>query len=208
MKLADRIFVQEAIELLGIQNKPIAYVIDSLINEENLDTYFDIEVDATEADGYYMVPIDEHGGVAPYVDGDPPTTIKGAGKKILEADVVSGGDVSVLRFEHEGTLYCGSDANGCYLSPIILRESDIYFDKSKFDPNQDIPAYQDKNHSCYAPELDLAIQLHKAIHIEKYGNQRLSREARISSWLNKNYPDKTFTTAAIGRLSAVIGIKK
>ncbi len=210
MKLSDKVFIQEAIELLKIQNKPLDYVIHSLMNEENLATYFDVNVDATESTGYEMQPINQDGDELPFVNGNPPKSIEGSGKKILEASVEKGDEViiSVLRFEHNGKRYCGADSEGTNLKPIFLDSESIYFNKSDFDSYVDKPSYQDKNHEYYAPELDLAIQLHQAIYIEKYRSHDPNREARSSSWLNKKYPEKEFLEAAIKRLSAVIAIKK
>jgi len=79
MKLSDKVFIQEAIELLKIQNKPLDYVIHSLMNEENLATYFDVNVDATESTGYEMQPINQDGDELPFVNGNPPKSIEGSG---------------------------------------------------------------------------------------------------------------------------------
>jgi len=177
MKLSDKIFIREAIGFLNMQNKPIDHVIHSLMNEEKLNTYFNVNVYATEATGYEMRPINQDGDEIPFVGGSPTTLIQGPEKKILEADVVTGDKVAVLRFEHEGTMYCGADTDGGDLREIFLEYSDIYFKKSEFDSYQDVPAYLDKNHDCYAPELDLAIQLHQAIFIDGYKSHNSNREA-------------------------------
>jgi len=205
MKLSDKIFVLEAIKLLDMQNKPIDHVIHSLMHEENLNTYFDVNVYATKATGYEMRPINQDGDETPFIGGSPTTLIQGSVKKILEADVANENEIYVLRFEHEGTLYCGAD--GSDLKEIILRSSDIYFKKSEFDSYQDVPAYLDKNHDCYAPELDLAIQLHQAIFIDGYKSHDSNREARVRSWLKRQCPDEKFSNFAIERLSTVIGIE-
>jgi len=207
MKLTDKIFIQEAIEILKLQNKPRDYVIHSLMNDKKISTYFDVNVVATESTGYAMQPINQDGDELPYVNGVPPIQIEGPDKKILEADV-RGENIEVLRFEHEGKFYCGADNEGTELKPIIFESKYIYFNKSEFSAYQDLPAYQDKSHEHYAPELDLAIQLHKAIVIEKYGNQDHNRERRITNWLSKNYDQYEFKDAAITRLSTVIGDKK
>ncbi len=208
MKLSDKIFLGEASQLLEVPNKPSDHVIHWLMKVEKLTTYFDVNVDATESDGYAMRPINQDGDEIPYVDGAPTMVIEGPGKKILEADVVDGNMISVLRFAHGDKLYCGAEADGFDLKPIVLGFDDIYFERSDISAIQDVPPYQDKSHEHYAPELDLAIQLHQAIYIEKYGNQDMSRENRISSWLNKYSKNKKFSEAAIKRLSVVIGLEK
>ena len=208
MNIFDKIFIHEAIEFLDIPKKPIDHVIHSLMNDKKLTTYFDLNVPATTFAGIDMRPINQERDELPYVDGAPPTEIEGPGKKILEADVVGEDKISVRIFEHEGKQYCGADSEGTHPEPIILGFDYIYFEKSEFDSYQDVPAYQDKNHEHYAPELDLAIQLHQAICIDKYGNQAQKREDRISSWLNSEYDEYRFSDAAFHRLSAVIGDKK
>jgi hypothetical protein len=210
MKLSDKVFIQEAIVLLELKNKPLDYVIHELIHELNLPTYFDVNVAATESTSYEMETINYEGDELPFVNGNPPESIKGPGKKILEGSVEKS-DVaylSVLRFEHEGKQYCGADEEGCNLKPIYLDSDSIYFDKPDFASYIDKPSYQDNNHEHYARELDLAIQLHKAIHIDKHGNQSQRRLDRVASWLNTTYPNQNFPTAEIERLSAVIGTVK
>jgi hypothetical protein len=208
MNLSDKIFIHEAIQLLKYHKKPIDYVVQSLMNEKNLTTYFDVNVTATESTGYEMQPINQDGDELPYVNGQPPIEIEGPDKKILEADVDGKDTISVYRFEHGGKLYCGADNEGTNLKPIDLGFDAIYFAKSEIQSFQDLLPYQDENHEHYAPELDLAIQLHKAIYIDKYGNQAQKREQRIDSWLTSNCPNKKFSDASIKRLSAVIGLAK
>jgi hypothetical protein len=211
MKLSDKIFIKEAVALLNVQDKPLDYVIESLRGEQSLSFYFDVDVYATESTGYEMMPINENGDEAPFVNGDPPELIEGPGKEIIEGSIGkydSGVYLSVSRFEYNGKQYCGADSEGSGLEPIILNSESIYFNKSDFDSYVDKPYYQDKSHEHYAPELDLAIQLHKAIHIDKHGNQSQSRLGRVASWLNTTYPNQNFSNAEIERLSAVIGTVK
>jgi hypothetical protein len=207
MNLSDKIFIGEIIELSGFQNKPKNYVMQSFMNEVGITVYFDVNVNATVATGYHRHPTNEEDETL-YVDGAPPCLIEGVGKKILEADIDDENTISVYRFEHGGKLYCGADNEGTNLKPIDLGFDAIYFAKSEIQSFQDLLPYQDENHEHYAPELDLAIQLHKAIYIDKYGNQAQKREQRIDSWLTSNFPNKKFSDASIKRLSAVIGLAK
>ncbi len=212
MKFSNKIFIQEAIKLLGFEKKPIDHVIHNMMNEESITTYFDVNVDATEATGYHRHPMNEDDETL-YVDGSPPQLIEGPGKKILEADVDGENSISVYKFEHDGNQYCGTDNEGTNLKPIILKFDRVYFDETEFRTYQDVPAYQNKNHEHYAPELDLAIRLHQTIYMEKYGNQSQSREERVSSWLenvflqekeNSKHQGYEFSGATITRLSSVI----
>jgi hypothetical protein len=207
MNLSDKIFIGEIIELSGFQNKPKNYVMQSFMDEVGITVYFDVNVNATVATGYHRHPTNEEDETL-YVDGAPPCLIEGVGKKILEADIDDENTISVYRFEHGGKLYCGADNEGTNLKPIDLGFDAIYFAKSEIQSFQDLLPYQDENHEHYAPELDLAIQLHKAIYIDKYGNQAQKREQRIDSWLTSNCPNKKFSDASIKRLSAVIGLAK
>jgi hypothetical protein len=207
MNLSDKIFIGEIIELSDFQNKPKNYVMQSFMNEVGITVYFDVNVNATVATGYHRHPTNEEDETL-YVDGAPPCLIEGVGKKILEADIDDENTISVFRFEHGGKLYCGADNEGTNLKPIDLGFDAIYFAKSEIQSFQDLLPYQDENHEHYAPELDLAIQLHKAIYIDKYGNQAQKREQRIDSWLTSNFPNKKFSDASIKRLSAVIGLAK
>jgi hypothetical protein len=208
MNLSDKIFIQEAIELLRIQNKPLDYVMHSLMNEQKLSTYFDLNVSATTFAGIDMQQINEDGDELPYVNGPPPTEIKGPREKILEADVVGKDEISVRIFEHEGKQYCGADSEGAHPKAIVLGFDAIYFNKSEVQTHQELPPYLDKEHEHYAPELDLAIQLHQAIFVEKYGNQGHQREDRVIKWLGENYKNHGFRDAKIKRLSSIIGVKK
>ncbi len=207
MKLSDKIFIREAAELLGFENKSFDYLMQSLLNEQGLATYFDVNVNATRSTGYERHPTNEDDETL-YVNGAPPSLVEGVGKKILEADIDGKNTLSIYRFEYQGNQYCGADSEGTNLKLIVLEFDTIYFDKSEFRSYQDVPAYQDKNHEHYAPELDLAIQLHKAIYVDKHGSLAQNREQCIDSWLRSNYPNQEFSNAKIKRLSAVIGIVK
>lgn len=98
---------------------------------------------------------------------------------------------------------------------IAYRKRDIY--KDTLDNNKlgsqntgveaaELQPYLDHNSEFYAEELDLAIQLHKAIHIEKFGNQARNRIDRVSQWLIVNRPNLKTSEAKINRLSAIITI--
>jgi hypothetical protein len=207
MNLSDKIFIGEIIELSDFQNKPKNYVMQSFMNEVGITVYFDVNVNATVATGYHRHPTNEEDETL-YVDGAPPCLIEGVGKKILEADIDDEDTISVYRFEHGGKPYCGSDNEGTNLKPIVLGFDDIYFNKSQVQTHQELPPYLDKEHEHYAPELDLAIQLHQAIFVEKYGNQGHQREDRVIKWLSENYKNHGFRDAKIKRLSSIIGVKK
>jgi len=63
----------------------------------------------------------------------------------------------------------------------------------------------DPDHENYPEELHVAIQAHKAVIINKHGNQRLNRVDRVENWINTNKSDLNLSTAAINRIAAIIG---
>ncbi len=71
-----------------------------------------------------------------------------------------------------------------------------------------IPVYLDKASPFYAPEIDLAIQLHKAIQINGYGPHLDTREARVSDWLDNHRPKMKQKGALLARLSGIIKKEK
>jgi len=154
----------------------------------------------------------------------------------IDVKLIDGGEslcVGVLSFSQNGTHYYvvyQGDPFPLYYSDIyVLRDEYLDFrtrmkpykpKKQSDDLNNDaiesltvasdpseIPSYLDPESEFYAKELDLAIQLHNAIHIEKYGNQQLNREQRVSLWLNSNAEKQDPSEAKIKRLSSIIAIQ-
>jgi hypothetical protein len=71
-----------------------------------------------------------------------------------------------------------------------------------------LPPYLDKESEFYSEELDIAIQLHNAIHSEKYGKQSSTREERVQFWLEEHKPHLKTSNARVERLSTIIKVKK
>ncbi len=96
------------------------------------------------------------------------------------------------------------------LSDVFVTKSDYenFINKTNTQTQQVKATYQDVNSEYYAPELDLAIELHHAMHIDKFSNVNQPLETRISSWLNANRKDENHSGAKIKRLSTIIGINK
>jgi hypothetical protein len=96
------------------------------------------------------------------------------------------------------------------LSNVFVKKSDYdsFIKKATSQMNQVKAPYQDRSSEHFAPELDLAIRLHRAIHIEKYGNISQSIEDRVSEWFKEFFPDETISGAKISRMGTMIGIKK
>ena len=104
------------------------------------------------------------------------------------------------------------DVGGLFidLSDVFVKKSDYdnFIKKATSQMDQVKAPYQDVNSEYYSPELDLAIQLHHAIHIAKFGKVGNTRLSRVNSWLNVNRPNETFSSAKTDRLSSIIGIIK
>ena len=96
------------------------------------------------------------------------------------------------------------------LAHVYVKKSDyINFITSLKSPPPEIKKpYQNINSEYYSPELDLAIQLHHAIHIGKFGNVNQPILSRVGNWLTKNRPNEDHAEAKIKRLSSIIGINK
>ena len=181
-----------------------------------LPLYFDTTIDGVQADDYEIIHQDEeisYGLVNG--DGSPPDPITSKHKKLIEGLACNHHEkywISINQFESNGKLYCPVEESGLKLAPVSLSIDSFYFDKAEFKESnkihQDLPPYLDPDNENYAPVLDLAIQLHQAIQIEKHGNQNLSRKDRVNSWFDKNMPDEKLSGARLNMLSTMIKVKK
>lgn len=71
-----------------------------------------------------------------------------------------------------------------------------------------LPEYIDPNSDYYAEELDIAIKAHIAVFKDKYGNPHQSNTDRITTWLIKNYPEKSQSDLFLKRIKTVVLPKK
>jgi len=95
------------------------------------------------------------------------------------------------------------------LSNVFVKKSDYdNFIRNATSQMEQVKPYQDESSEYYSPELDLAIQLHYAIHIENFCSHNSSIERRVNNWLNKNRQNEEISQAKLNRLSSIIGIKK
>jgi hypothetical protein len=96
------------------------------------------------------------------------------------------------------------------LSGVFVKKSDYdnFIKKATSQMHQVKAPYQDVHSEHYAPELDLAMQLHHAIHIENFGSSNPSIERRVDNWLKKNRQNEEISHAKLKRLSSIIGIIK
>jgi hypothetical protein len=97
------------------------------------------------------------------------------------------------------------------LSDVFVKKSDYdnFIKKATSQMHEEKAHYQDINSEYYAPELDLAIQLHHAIQIEKYGNvYQKNVKNKVAKWLQENNKESQISEAQLIRLSAIIGKNK
>lgn len=104
---------------------------------------------------------------------------------------------------------------------INYRKDDIYkdtLDKNRLDAqfldvssssiDDNTPPYLDKESEFYSEELHLAIQVHKAIYIDKQGNPNRNKEQNVSTWIKNNKSDLKLSEAAFNRICAIISTKR
>jgi hypothetical protein len=123
----------------------------------------------------------------------------------------------ISRFKESGISYDIISENNYAIDVYDLDLSHVYVKKSDFinfmnklrtpSPEKKQP-YQDINSEYYSPELDLAIQLHHALHVENFLGRNPSIESRVSAWLNINRQNEDIPNAKLKRLSSIIGIIK
>jgi hypothetical protein len=96
------------------------------------------------------------------------------------------------------------------LAHVYVKKSDYnnFMMKLTSPPSEIKAPYQDVNSEYYSPELDLAVQLHKAIQIENFGSAKHTRINRVKKWLDENRPDEDYGDIKISRLSTIIGLIK
>ena len=121
--------------------------------------------------------------------------------------------VTIGRFTFEGKEYDSLDEQGMHPQWLYYNISDIYVDRANLKNHlqkgvEDTPSYANPSSENYAPELDLAIKLHKALRIEKEGNPNLNVEDRVYNWLTKNQPKGSISASQTKRLATVIGSGK
>lgn len=70
----------------------------------------------------------------------------------------------------------------------ISRQGVLQFEKALLNDEKEVlPEYLDHNHLCYPREIAIAIGAHRAIFLEKEGNQSQSPTERVRTWLKANY---------------------
>lgn len=95
--------------------------------------------------------------------------------------------------------------------PLPLCLEDIFCERDDviafMETEENTPSYLDESSPYYAEELDLAIQLHKAIHINKNYDTLSNTRNKVDKWLRKNRPEIE-SEALTKRLSSIISIKR
>lgn len=116
--------------------------------------------------------------------------------------------VSEFTCEEEHYMYMPDKLN--IHEPLMLELKDIFCERDDviafMNTEVNLPSYLDRDSDCYSQELDLAIQLHHAIYIDKYKYLNKNTESKVSYWLNQHKPDLDASAAMIERLARVISI--
>ena len=138
-------------------------------------------------------------------DGNPLTL----GPAVLIGDL----NISTFTFLCKGKEYYQLDAAGMHPQSIHLKLDTTYVDRGDLEnflntEHEEVPTYANPESDHYAPELVLALKLHKALIVEKEGKINFGKEKRIASWLISNSPDTELSGALLKRFTAVIGKKK
>jgi len=206
----NKIYLNEAIDELGLSSKPKIRVLEEIINLPDLPLYFDTTIDGTEATGYEVIEESEEISYA-LVDGSPPQPIMGKQKKVIEAHALQPDDdywIAINHFESNGIQYCPVDDSGVKLNPATLRLDDFYFDLAEFNKSRkvhdNLPPYLDLNSERYAPEIDLAIQLHKSIQIDGDWHSMSNKVDKVEAWFDKNRNGEEVSEARLKMFSVMI----
>ena len=101
-----------------------------------------------------------------------------------------------------GIEYAEDEFYGLRNEIYAFRNNDLNHDNldAKF---HDSPDYLDPENKYYSEEMHLAMQLHHAIYIEKYGDYNVDRQATVAAWLDANKPELKPSEAMIKRLSTI-----
>lgn len=87
---------------------------------------------------------------------------------------------------------------------------DVYIDKEDFVDFRDgehrtVPVWADPSSDLWAPELSLAVKLHKALRVDGgYSNER-TMEDKVRCWIQDHMPGEDVGGSQITRIASVIG---
>ncbi|MDO8860998.1 hypothetical protein Q6D67_04720 [Haliea sp. E1-2-M8] len=116
----------------------------------------------------------------------------------------------VSTFTFEDKEYYPLDEPGMHPLSLSFSINDVYVDKVDLEDflergPGDIPAYADPASEHFAPELALAVTIHKALRMEGKINPRLNMVDRVDLWLRQNTPNKKPPEIRTKRLATIIG---
>ncbi len=131
-------------------------------------------------------------------------TILGSAFRLKASHIIT------MTFIFEETEYYSLDDPGMHPESLSYSFEDIYVEKADLNVflekgAEEIPAYANPASEHFAPELALAVKLHRALRIENEGRPNLNMEANVDIWLRKNIPGGSVSDSQLKRLKAIIG---
>ncbi|MFT7042355.1 MAG: hypothetical protein ACJAW7_001112 [Candidatus Azotimanducaceae bacterium] len=121
--------------------------------------------------------------------------------------------VTCLSFTFEEESYYPLDDTQMHPQSLHYKIREVYVDRVDLKNAMkrgftEHPPYADRTSDHYAPELVLAMELHRELRIAGKGNLNLNLEDRIHAWLKTNRPDIKPSDTRLKRLRAIIGTGK
>ncbi len=226
----NKVYLNGVVIELGLDNLPNIQAFNKILHYsayKGLTVYFDDLIYGVRSNCVTEEILDDNGCVMMVMicdDGVYCENRKALGN-IGDIDQCSENSIHVSEFVYKNKLYFPLDVSGTVRTSQELTINSFYClgdDIAQYKKNaisadalanataEPTPPYLDPVSTTFSPELDLAIKLHNAIHIEKYGNTAASIESRVSSWLNENENKngESHAAAKVSRLATIIGIKK
>ena len=161
------------------------------------------------ADGYEE-HFDLDGKVILFSSGDTfPLDTAGKPIKLGPIHTINSTMVGFAYFNVDGEDLYLVDETGVFIRSGTCAVDDLYVDRADLADFLNgefaaIPTYADPTSEFHAPELALAIKLHQALRVEKWGNPERSMHDRVYTWLRKNMEGTEPSDAMVRRLSTVI----
>ncbi len=221
-RLPKKIYLEGLVKTLGLSDLPLHIAIDNILQfskEYDLPLHFTNKITGTPLGTKLETCYTDVKGEELLIVGvkaKRKTFDEKEEKLILSADVLMGNSASTLRislveFTHKEEHFINISDKTTIHEPLPLCLEDVFCmrdDVIAFITKEDnVPSYIDKNSPYYAKELDLAIQLHKEMHINNYKPHLGNMEARVDMWLCEKKPESKESTARVKRLSTVISTK-
>jgi hypothetical protein len=235
--LAKKVYLEEAIAELSMKEMPVIRALITMLmysKHDKLNIYFDEPITSTEVNNEHEMIFDSDGELTGILVGGSCEYLRAEKKEVVTANAYQNNDtyrISLNQFKLNGIDYYPVDDKELWLTPVSFNPNSFYFDRdellsfiSKMDFAKEsiketikenltgmpekLPVYLDPESIFYAEEMDLAVQLHKAIYIDNYAGHLKDRVNRVRKWLDENKPSLVeIPDVKLKRLSTIIAIK-